>query len=48
MVQGSVRQLGAHCRRRRRLVGQGSLGPITRLGFISAVTVNSSTPVLKG
>lgn len=26
MVTGSVRQLGAHCRRRRRLVRQGQLG----------------------
>lgn len=26
MLNGGVRQLGAHCRRRRRLVGQGQLG----------------------
>lgn len=26
VVNGGVRQLGAHCRRRRRLLGQGQLG----------------------
>lgn len=49
MVNSGVRQLGAHCRRRRRrLLGQGQLGAHQPAGLISAVTVNSSTPVLEG